>query len=80
MQLNIPQDRLSRASSYDYLGSLLDAPAGLAIAGPLAAALGLRPVLLASGILLALVMLGLLLVPAVRNLAQPGQPVDQVDP
>ncbi len=80
VQRNIPEDRLSRASSYDYLGSLLAAPAGLAIAGPAAAALGLRPVLLASGVLLALVMIGLLLVPAVRNLAGPAsEAVDQVD-
>ncbi len=74
LQVAIPADRLSRASSYDYLGSLLAAPAGLAIAGPVAAVFGLRPVLLAAGVLTAAVLASLLLIPAVRDLRL-GRPV-----
>jgi hypothetical protein len=59
---------LSRADSYDWFGSLVAYPVGLAIAGPLAAAAGPRPVLLAIGVLLVVVMTILLAVPSVRKL------------
>lgn len=42
MQTNIPRDALSRVSSYDAMGSLMLGPLGLALAGPLAAAIGLQ--------------------------------------
>ena len=35
MQQEIPQDRLSRVSSYDALGSWVLIPLGLSLAGPL---------------------------------------------
>ena len=42
MQQEIPQEKLSRLSSYDALGSLVLTPLGLAAAGPIAAAVGTR--------------------------------------
>jgi MFS family permease len=68
VQQHIPANMLSRASSYDYLGSLMAAPIGFALAGPMARAIGLRPVLLISGAIAILLLFGLLLVPAVRDL------------
>lgn len=40
LQKNVPTSSLSRVSAYDWFGSLAFQPLGLAIAGPLAAALG----------------------------------------
>lgn len=40
LQTHIPQDRLSRVSSYDSLGSFVFTPLGSALAGPLAIAVG----------------------------------------
>ncbi|MFE2423155.1 hypothetical protein [Streptomyces hokutonensis] len=57
----IPEESLSRVSSYDYFGSLSFAPLSLLIAEPLAAAAGL--VVLATG--------AVLLAPGVRRLTAP---------
>lgn len=43
MQTHIPREALSRASAFDAMGSLLFGPVGLAVAGPVIAAFGLRP-------------------------------------
>ena len=45
MQRVVAPDMISRVSSYDYLGSLAFYPAGLALAGPLADAVGMDAVL-----------------------------------
>jgi MFS family permease len=68
VQRHIPEQLLSRASSYDYFGSLVTFPIGLAVAGPLAVAVGAQPVLLGIGVLVLLVVVVSLLVPSVRNL------------
>jgi hypothetical protein len=68
VQRHVPEQMLSRAGSCDWFGSLVAYPVGLAIAGPLAAAAGPRPVLLAIGVLLVVVMTLLLAVPSVRQL------------
>ena len=41
MQREVPPDMISRVSSYDYLGSLAFYPAGLALAGPVSALIGI---------------------------------------
>ena len=48
LQQEIAPDRLSRVSSYDALGSWVLVPAGLIVAGPVAAAIGTRQTLLAA--------------------------------
>lgn len=76
MQEQVPPAMLSRAYSFDALGSFLAIPLGQLAAGPLAAAFGLRPVVLAAGLGIAVVALLTLLSPAVRRLprapAHPG--------
>jgi predicted MFS family arabinose efflux permease len=69
---HIPPQALSRVSAYDWMGSLALLPLGFAVAGPLAGALGARPVL-AVGAAVALAMLVLALVPrGTRELAGDG--------
>ena len=40
LHVHVPADSLARVSSYDWLGSLIFQPIGLAVAGPLAVAIG----------------------------------------
>jgi MFS family permease len=68
LQQEIPPEKLSRVSSYDALGSYVLAPAGIAIAGPLAAVFGPSAVLTAGGALVVLLPLLALLLPEIRNL------------
>jgi len=68
MQQEIPQDRLSRVYSYDALGSFALIPLGLALAGPLAEAIGTRATLVGAGLLCLGATLLVLLVPEVRDL------------
>jgi len=68
LQREIPREMLSRVSSYDWLGSLALLPVGYALAGPIAATLGVSTTLwLATGWLVA-TTLGVLAVPAVTGL------------
>jgi MFS family permease len=55
MQRAVAPDMISRVSSYDYLGSLAFYPAGLALAGPLADAVGVTTVLWGSAVVAVLV-------------------------
>ncbi len=72
MQEHVPEEMLSRAYSYDALGSYVAIPVGQLLAGPLSEWLGLRPVLVASGVVYAGVCLLTLASPAVRNLERRG--------
>ncbi|MHB0929530.1 MAG: MFS transporter [Candidatus Nanopelagicales bacterium] len=51
MQTHIPREALSRASAFDAMGSLLFGPVGLAVAGPVIAAFGLRPLFIGAAAL-----------------------------
>jgi hypothetical protein len=66
VQEQVPAESLSRVSSYDWMVSLLIFPAGSALAGPMADALGARTALLAFAGLAGIPVLLVLLVPAVR--------------
>ncbi|MFI0960885.1 MFS transporter [Streptomyces sp. NPDC021080] len=68
LQTHIPEAALSRVSSYDYLLSTGLMPLGLALAGPVADSLGVRPTLYAMTIIAVPAALALLCVPAVRRL------------
>ncbi len=68
VQARIPEKLLSRVSSWDWLISLVINPAGLAVAGPLAAALGTRTALLAAAGLVAIPSLLVCAVPSVRSI------------
>lgn len=68
MQEHIPQDKLSRAYSYDALGSFAAIPLGQLMVGPLAERLGASAVLLTGLALSTLIVLAMLSSRAVRNL------------
>jgi MFS family permease len=69
LQRHIPDDSLSRVSSYDWFGSLVFSPVGLAIWAPIAALIGTSVALwVAFGIAVATI-LALLAVPDIRRLS-----------
>ncbi|HEY7144126.1 MAG TPA: hypothetical protein VH637_07765 [Streptosporangiaceae bacterium] len=72
MQREVPEKVLSRVSSYDWLGSLALAPAALLAAGPLAAAVGVTPVLAACAAVIVLATATALGSPQVRMLERAG--------
>lgn len=75
-QTQIPQEALSRVGSYDAFGSMLFAPIGLFVAGPLAQWIGARDALLIAGSVVLIASISALLVRDVRNLESV---VDQLD-
>ena len=67
-QRTIPREALSRASAFDGMGTMLLRPVGLAIAAPLASALGVgHSILIFAGISLVVVVI-MLLIPSVRHM------------
>jgi MFS family permease len=68
LQERIPRQALSRVSSYDWLGSIAFQPAGFALAGPLAAAIGVPATLLGSAAVQASACVAVSLSPSVRGL------------
>ncbi|MFH9472107.1 MFS transporter [Streptomyces clavifer] len=71
IQREIPEESLSRVSSYDWFGSLAFAPFGLLVAGPAADSVGAGPALAACAVLIVLASAAALLSPAVRGLRVP---------
>ncbi|WP_457030509.1 MFS transporter [Kitasatospora sp. P5_F3] len=76
LQTHIPEQALSRVSSYDNLLSSGLMPLGLLVAGPVAAAFGLRPTLYAMTAIGVPASLLLLCVPAVRRLPDRAEPTE----
>jgi hypothetical protein len=74
LQNHVPNEALARINSYDMLGSFALGPLGLVVVGPLAAAWGVRPVLIGAGVLLAVASLVPWLTPAVRGLPAAAPP------
>jgi MFS family permease len=75
LQRHVPGESLSRVSSYDWFGSLAFYPLGLAIWGPVAAAVGISASLWLSFGLAVAASLALLSVPDIRHLpAAPPMP------
>jgi MFS family permease len=70
IQQEIPQEKLSRVSSYDALGSFVLIPLGLAVAGPVAQAIGTRPTILGAAAISLTATLAVLLVRDVRTIAR----------
>jgi len=71
IQANIPADKISRVSSYDWLGSTALYPLGLAVAGPVAALIGASSELRAIAVVMVLGVAVLLSVPSVRRVGIP---------
>ncbi len=74
LQRHIPGESLSRVSSYDWFGSLAFYPLGLAIWGPIAAAIGVSVSLwLAFGLAIVLTLM-LISVPEIRHMRGDARP------
>jgi MFS family permease len=65
---NVPEEVMSRVFSYDALGSFVAIPVGQLLAGPLAAAFGLRRVVIVGALLYAVLAAATLLSRSVRDL------------
>jgi MFS family permease len=70
MQQEIAEEKLSRVSSYDALGSFVLIPLGLAVAGPVAEAIGTRSTILAAAAVSLTATLAVLLVRDVRTISR----------
>jgi MFS family permease len=68
LQQEIPPHARSRVAAYDWFGSTALRPLGLAVAGPIAAAVGAKATLLGAAALLAASVAWLLSIPGVRDL------------
>jgi MFS family permease len=71
MQREIPKDVLSRVSAYDWFGSLVFLPIGMAIVGPIQEACGMTTTIVGAAVLLALFIGMTLLVPSVTKMRSP---------
>jgi MFS family permease len=71
IQEQVPPNAVSRVSSYDFSVSLGLMPLGMAVAGPIAAAVGLHETLAGLSALGILAALGWLAVPDVRRVRRP---------
>jgi MFS family permease len=71
LQERIPPESLSRVSSFDWLGSRAFQPAGYALAGPLAAVIGIPATLVAGAVVHASASVAVALTPSVRRLERP---------
>lgn len=67
LQQDVPAEEISRVSSWDYLGTYALQPIGLAVVGPLAAALGTSTTLYGAAALASAITCLVVAMPAVRN-------------
>jgi hypothetical protein len=74
----IPEDKLSRVSAYDWFGSVALMPLAAALAGPAESAFGRSAALWGCSGLIAAVTAAVLCVPDVRNLRRSTKQVAQV--
>ena len=63
----IPADVLARATSFDWLLSIVAMPVGFAVSGPIADHIGIRDTLVGAAVIMAVPCLLIVLVPGVRN-------------
>lgn len=71
LQRHVPEEALSRVSSFDFLGSIVLNPIGYAAIGPLAAATSTSAVLIGTAAAATAVNLAIYSVPSVRHLRTP---------
>jgi len=74
LQTHVPRESLSRVSAYDAMGSLMFGPIGLALAGPLIAAIGLQAGFLIAAGIAVVAILASLLSSSVRGLRSSSSP------
>ena len=76
MQQHVPPQALSRVSSYDWLASIVFQPIGFSAAGPIALLIGAPATLIGAAVLCVGSNLGVLTIPAVRQLTWKERPQD----
>jgi len=78
VQEQVPPDMLARVASYDWFGSLAGQPVGMALVGPVSAAIGARPTLVGASLLILAANLTVLSLRSVRAVesaaARSGEP------
>jgi MFS family permease len=74
LQQQVPPEALSRVSSYDWLASIIFQPVGFAVVGPVSLLIGAGPTLYAGAALNVLANIGVLSIPAVRQLTWRERP------
>lgn len=75
MHQEIPEEKLSRVSAYDWLGSLAVVPLATALAGPAESAVGRTSALWGCAVVIVVLTAAVLTVPDVRNLTRRTAPV-----
>ena len=68
LQQHIPDEKLSRVSSYDVLGSFALIPVGVAVMGPISGAIGVADTLIGAAVVVVVATLAVVCVADVRNL------------
>ena len=63
----MPAEVLARATSFDWLLSIIAMPVGFAVSGPVADHIGIQPTLLAAAAIMAVPVALIVLVPGVRS-------------
>jgi MFS family permease len=71
MQREIPADIISRVSAYDWFGSLVFLPLGLAITGPIDRAVGTTPAIVGAIVIMVVAVGAALCVPAITHMRAP---------
>jgi MFS family permease len=75
LQQHIPDEKLSRVSSYDVLGSFALIPIGVAVMGPISGAIGVANTLIGAALVVVLATLAVISVADVRNLRRIEPPL-----
>ncbi len=68
LQQHIPDEKLSRVSSYDVLGSFALIPVGVAVMGPISGAIGVADTLIGAAVVVVVATIAVVCVRDVRNL------------
>ena len=71
MQREIPSEVLSRVSAYDWFGSLVFLPIGMAIIGTIESSVGITSTIVGAASLLGLFVIATLMVPSVTRMRAP---------
>lgn len=72
MQREVPSEILSRVSAYDWFGSLVFLPVGMALVGPVASVVGVAPTFYGSAVVLLVLVFLTLAVPSVVQMRAPS--------
>jgi MFS family permease len=78
-QQNVPEESLSRVSSYDSFGSFVLLPLGAALAGPIAAVIGVQETLLAASVVIAITQAIVYAQPSVHAIRRREEPKETAE-